>query len=181
MATKNQSAGAKAAATRAANKAAQAEAAEAEKPVKTKAPAAEAPAKPAKAVKAPKAAPEEQPEDLTEGEADETEEGGTNVVTRDHIAADIREVLREGGIAISEKAAKAAVKAYEASVTGFLAGGNTINLPGFGKFSLKYREARQTRNPRTGEPVDVAASMVPAFKCGKALKDAAEAAFADQQ
>ena len=43
---------------------------------------------------------------------------------------------------------------------------------GFGNFEVRERAARQGRNPQTGEAISIAASKVPAFKAGKALKDA---------
>jgi DNA-binding protein HU-beta len=45
-------------------------------------------------------------------------------------------------------------------------------LVGFGSFEVKSRAARTGRNPRTNEPVQIAASKAPVFKAGKALKDA---------
>lgn len=50
--------------------------------------------------------------------------------------------------------------------------GNTITLVGFGTFEVRKRGARTGRNPRTGEAIKIKASKVPAFKAGKALKDA---------
>lgn len=50
--------------------------------------------------------------------------------------------------------------------------GNTITLVGFGTFEVRKRGARTGRNPRTGESIKIKASKVPAFKAGKALKDA---------
>jgi len=50
--------------------------------------------------------------------------------------------------------------------------GDSVNLIGFGAFSVTERAARTARNPRTGEPIAVAASKAPKFKAGKALKDA---------
>jgi DNA-binding protein HU-beta len=50
--------------------------------------------------------------------------------------------------------------------------GNTITLVGFGTFEVRKRGARTGRNPRTGETIKIKASKVPAFKAGKALKDA---------
>jgi len=50
--------------------------------------------------------------------------------------------------------------------------GRKVNLSGFGSFLAKSRAARTGRNPRTGEPVSIPASRAPAFKAGKALKDA---------
>ncbi len=49
--------------------------------------------------------------------------------------------------------------------------GDRVELRGFGAFSVKEREARTGRNPRTGESVEVAAKRSPAFKAGKALRD----------
>ena len=49
--------------------------------------------------------------------------------------------------------------------------GNPVILHGFGTFEIKKRDARTGRNPRTGEPVEIAASTSVAFKPAKALKD----------
>ena len=53
-----------------------------------------------------------------------------------------------------------------------LAAGEKVQLIGFGNFEVRERAARQGRNPQTGETISIAASKVPAFKAGKALKDA---------
>jgi integration host factor subunit beta len=53
-----------------------------------------------------------------------------------------------------------------------MAAGHRVELRGFGAFSVKRREARTGRNPRTGEPLQIAAARVPRFRAGKALKDA---------
>ena len=50
--------------------------------------------------------------------------------------------------------------------------GDTITLVGFGTFSVRKRAARQGRNPQTGATIKIKASKNPAFKAGKALKDA---------
>jgi DNA-binding protein HU-beta len=50
--------------------------------------------------------------------------------------------------------------------------GDTITLVGFGTFSVRKRAARQGRNPQTGDTIKIKASKNPAFKAGKALKDA---------
>ncbi|MDJ0684240.1 MAG: integration host factor subunit beta [Alphaproteobacteria bacterium] len=52
-----------------------------------------------------------------------------------------------------------------------LARGDRVELRGFGAFSVKHREARQGRNPRTGESVSVDAKAVPFFKTGKQLRE----------
>jgi len=46
-----------------------------------------------------------------------------------------------------------------------------VDITGFVKFTKVHREARTGKNPRTGEAIQIAASKVPAFKAGKALKD----------
>lgn len=50
--------------------------------------------------------------------------------------------------------------------------GEKVQLVGFGTFEVRERAARVGRNPRTGEEIEIAAAKVPAFKPGKALKDA---------
>ena len=52
-----------------------------------------------------------------------------------------------------------------------LRAGEQVTLHGFGTFELKKRDARTGRNPRTGEPVEIASSTTVAFKPAKALKD----------
>jgi DNA-binding protein HU-beta len=65
-----------------------------------------------------------------------------------------------------------AVDAFVGSVTSALQSGQAVSLIGFGTFSVRDRAARQGRNPRTGETINIKASKNPAFKAGKALKDA---------
>jgi len=57
-------------------------------------------------------------------------------------------------------------------ITGSLKRGDSVALVGFGTFSVRERAARSGRNPRTGEAISIAASKLPAFKPGKALKEA---------
>ena len=73
---------------------------------------------------------------------------------------------------ISKKDAEAAVSAVIASITDALADGDKVSLVGFGTFEVKTRAARTGLNPRTGEKLSIPASKAPAFKAGKALKDA---------
>jgi len=56
-------------------------------------------------------------------------------------------------------------------ITDAMADGNRVELRGFGAFSVKKREARTGRNPRTGESVEVEEKHVPFFKTGKLLRD----------
>ena len=63
------------------------------------------------------------------------------------------------------------VNAILDEVTAALAGGNRVELRGFGAFSVKKRDARLGRNPRTGAHVDVDEKMVPFFKTGKEMRE----------
>jgi integration host factor subunit beta len=56
-------------------------------------------------------------------------------------------------------------------IAGALARGDRVELRGFGAFSIKERNARTGRNPRTGEAVQVSRKFVPFFKTGKDLRD----------
>ena len=62
--------------------------------------------------------------------------------------------------------------AFERVVTEALKGGEEVRITGFGKFSVRERKAREGRNPQTGEKMKIAASRVPAFSAGNALKEA---------
>lgn len=58
-----------------------------------------------------------------------------------------------------------------AEISNALAKGNRVELRGFGAFSVRYRERRLGRNPRTGEKVEVEGKNVPFFKAGKGLRE----------
>ena len=73
--------------------------------------------------------------------------------------------------ALSKKDSEAAVTAALDAISAALADGEEVRLVGFGTFEVKRREARLGRNPKTKEPIPIAASKVPVFKPGKALKD----------
>ena len=73
--------------------------------------------------------------------------------------------------AISKKDADKAVAAFVDSVIDALKAGDKVQLVGFGTFEVRERAARTGINPLTKEKITVAASRVPAFKAGKALKD----------
>ena len=66
----------------------------------------------------------------------------------------------------------AAVDAVINAITAALAKGEKVQIAGFGNFEVKNRPARTGRNPRTGEPVQIAASKAASFKVAKALKEA---------
>ena len=73
---------------------------------------------------------------------------------------------------LSKKDATAAVAAVFEEITNALVKGDKVQLIGFGNFEVRERAARTGRNPLTGEELNIDASKVPAFKAGKALKDA---------
>ncbi len=56
-------------------------------------------------------------------------------------------------------------------ITEALVAGNRVELRGFGAFSVRHRNARTGRNPRTGDAVDVADKVIPFFKSGKLLRE----------
>lgn len=79
-------------------------------------------------------------------------------------------VAEKSGMA--KKDAEKAVTAVLASIEEALASGDKVQLVGFGTFEVRHRAARTGRNPQTGEEIQIAASRVPAFRAGKALKEA---------
>lgn len=72
---------------------------------------------------------------------------------------------------ISKKDAEKALKAFTDVVTDELVKGEKVQLVGFGTFEVSERAEREGRNPKSGEPMTIAASKSPKFKAGKALKD----------
>jgi DNA-binding protein HU-beta len=73
---------------------------------------------------------------------------------------------------ISKAAAGKALDGMVDAVVSALKKGEPVSLVGFGTFAVRERAARSGRNPKTGETITIAASRVPGFKAGKALKDA---------
>tara|TARA_B110000467_G_C17944850_1_gene276829 strand:+ start:304 stop:579 length:276 start_codon:yes stop_codon:yes gene_type:complete len=76
------------------------------------------------------------------------------------------------GADISKASAGRALDSLISSVTAELASGGDVSLVGFGTYKVNDRAARTGRNPQTGAEIQIAAAKVPAFKAGKALKDA---------
>ena len=72
---------------------------------------------------------------------------------------------------ISKKDAENAVSAVIASITESLAGGEKVQIAGFGTFEVRERGERVGRDPRTSAEIVIPASKAPAFKAGKALKE----------
>jgi len=81
----------------------------------------------------------------------------------------VSEVAKSG---ITKKQSAIAIDAIFDAIKEALAEGDKVSLVGFGTFMVKERAAREGRNPRTGEALEIEAKKVPAFKAGKALKDA---------
>ena len=73
---------------------------------------------------------------------------------------------------ISKKDAEKALNATIASITDALKKGDKVALVGFGTFETRKRAARTGKNPQTGKEIKIPATTTPAFKAGKALKEA---------
>ncbi len=86
--------------------------------------------------------------------------------------ADIVEHLVNNVEGVTKKVAGDAAEAVFEYISGQLAKGEKVQIPGFGTFSVSFRAARKGRNPQTGDPLDIPASKGAKFKAGKGLKDA---------
>lgn len=73
---------------------------------------------------------------------------------------------------LPKSTAAKAIDAVIDNISDALVEGDTVTLIGFGTFLVRERAARMGRNPQTGKEISIPASKVPAFKPGKALKDA---------
>jgi DNA-binding protein HU-beta len=73
---------------------------------------------------------------------------------------------------LNKREAAGAVDAFLETIEGALSRGSEVSFSGFGKFSVSNRSAREGRNPATGERIQIAASKVPKFTAGAALKKA---------
>ena len=82
----------------------------------------------------------------------------------------IAEIAEKSGL--SKKDAEKALAATVEAITEAVVKGDKVQLVGFGSFEAKQREARTGRNPKTKEAIEIPATRVPAFKAGRALKDA---------
>jgi DNA-binding protein HU-beta len=73
---------------------------------------------------------------------------------------------------LTKKDSNAALNAVLGTIQSALANGDSVGLIGFGTFEIRERAARDGRNPQTGAPIRIPAKKVPAFRAGKALKEA---------
>ena len=72
---------------------------------------------------------------------------------------------------LTQAEAEKVVRTIFESITEALAKDGRVELRGFGAFSVRHRDPRRGRNPRTGEAVDVEAKSVPYFRAGKELRE----------
>ncbi len=85
--------------------------------------------------------------------------------------AELIEALVERIDRLTKKEAELIVNVVLRSISDSLAGGDKVELRGFGSFKVKERRAREGRNPKTGKRVMVEAKRVPYFKAGKELRE----------
>ena len=90
-----------------------------------------------------------------------------NTVTKGEF---VEQVASESGL--DKKQAGAAVDAVISVISDSLKGGKEVSFTGFGKFHVAERGAREGRNPRTGESMQISATKVPRFTAGSGLKKA---------
>ncbi len=86
--------------------------------------------------------------------------------------ADIVDNLADSVDGLTKKAAGEAFDAIFGHIQETLAGGDKVQIAGFGTFQVSHRAARKGRNPKTKEPIQIPASKSVRFKPGKQLKDA---------
>jgi DNA-binding protein HU-beta len=92
---------------------------------------------------------------------------GITIMNKSELVAKMAE-----GADITKASASRALDSLIDSITAELASGDDVALVGFGTYKVNDRAARTGRNPQTGAEIQIAAAKVPAFKAGKALKDA---------
>jgi DNA-binding protein HU-beta len=85
----------------------------------------------------------------------------------------IEAVMKEAGIEVKKQAGEA-VDAVFGTITKVLSKGDEVAIAGFGTFKVAKRAARMGVNPRTGEKIQIAASIKPKFRAGKVLKEAVQ-------
>lgn len=84
------------------------------------------------------------------------------------------DAVHEKDIGLTKVQTAQVVEAMIEAMTTTLAQGGKVEIRGFGNFTVRHREARKARNPRTGELIEVSAKRVPYFKPGKELKTMVE-------
>ncbi len=87
------------------------------------------------------------------------------------IRSELLQILADENPGLRAEEIEQIVNIFFEEISARLADGGRVELRGFGAFSTRDRDARKGRNPRTGEPVDVAAKRVPYFKPGKDMRE----------
>ena len=87
------------------------------------------------------------------------------------IRSELIQKIAEENPQLTQRDVERLVNTIFEQIIGAMTKGNRVELRGFGAFSVKRRDARTGRNPRTGEPVQVERKWVPFFKTGKDLRD----------
>ena len=95
----------------------------------------------------------------------------TEGVREDMIKSQLIQKLADENPHLYQRDVERIVSSVFEEITDALAQGDRVELRGFGAFSVKHRDARVGRNPRTGESVEVPQKRVPFFKTGKDLRD----------
>ena len=85
----------------------------------------------------------------------------------------IEAVMKTAGIEVKKQAGEAVDAVFD-SITKVLSKGDEVAIAGFGTFKVAKRAARMGVNPRTGEKIQIAASIKPKFRAGKVLKEAVQ-------
>jgi len=85
--------------------------------------------------------------------------------------SELVELVAEAHDQITRREAEVVINEVFDAISTSLASGGRVELRGFGSFTVKKREPRLGRNPKTGEPVEVPAKIVPHFKPGKELRE----------
>jgi len=93
--------------------------------------------------------------------------------------ADLIACLAARAAKLTPKDAEISVSLILDSIASALARGDRIEIRGFGSFALNYRPPRQSRNPKSGDPVQVPAKYLPHFKVGKELRERVD--YADER
>ncbi len=87
------------------------------------------------------------------------------------IRSELIQIIAEENPRLSQRDVERVVNTVFDEIVEAMARGDRVELRGFGAFSVKYRDGRIGRNPRTGEAVEVEPKAVPFFKTGKLLRD----------
>jgi integration host factor subunit beta len=96
--------------------------------------------------------------------------GTTRGISR-MIRSELIQKIADGNPHLTQRHVERIVNTVFEEIIDALAKGDRVELRGFGAFSVKARDARTGRNPRTGEAVEVEDKKVPFFKTGKLLRD----------